>query len=161
MALCLDQERLRRAGNSTLSRTGLLGQQTCPHHTHLLLRMLKYIMHNSILFISVFKYMKSKFKGKSNQIVEDKCGACYRNSCANNSSCTVVKENISNSKLYECICAPGFHGDKCDQQMNVCFGNPCRNNAVCQVVSQGHYRSVNWFKFPLNLLNWFKKIVIF
>ena len=126
-----------------MPRTGLVGQQTCPHNAHLLLRMLKYGIHDSILFIRVCEYISSEFKGKSNQSAEDKCGACYRNACANNSSCSTAKTSISSSKPYECICAPGFHGDKCDQQIDACFGKPCRNNAVCQVVSQGHYRSVN------------------
>jgi hypothetical protein len=32
---------------------------------------------------------------------------------------------------FECVCAPGFSGDTCQDDFDECASDPCQNNAAC------------------------------
>jgi slit protein 2 len=76
------------------------------------------------------------FKDES-KVPENKCDVCYKNNCANNSTC-IAKLNSDNS--YQCICSPGYHGEKCEQRIDACYGQPCKNQGVCNVLMEGRYK---------------------
>jgi hypothetical protein len=64
----------------------------------------------------------------------NKCDLCYKNTCANNSTC------IAKSNTYQCVCLPGYHGEKCEQLIDACYGQPCKNQGVCNVLMEGRYK---------------------
>jgi hypothetical protein len=52
---------------------------------------------------------------------------CNINTCQFGSTCD---DQIN---YYTCICAPGYHGDKCEIEINECDEYlPCKNGASCQ-----------------------------
>lgn len=66
--------------------------------------------------------------------VMGKCNACQRQPCQNGATCKGV-----DFKNYTCVCPAGFHGDKCENEINACFINPCLNGA-CEVLDHGRFR---------------------
>ncbi|XP_025093491.1 protein slit-like isoform X1 [Pomacea canaliculata] len=68
-------------------------------------------------------------------IVAEKCNVCLRKPCLNGGVCKLVE--FTN---FTCECAPGYHGDRCDQQIDACFGNPCNNGGKCEVLEFGRFR---------------------
>lgn len=66
--------------------------------------------------------------------VMGKCNACQRQPCQNGATCKGVA-----FKNYTCECPAGFHGDKCENEINACFINPCLNGA-CEVLDHGRFR---------------------
>jgi hypothetical protein len=64
----------------------------------------------------------------------NKCDLCYKNTCANNSTC------IAKSNTYQCVCLPGYHGEKCEQLIDACYGQPCKNQGACNVLMEGRYK---------------------
>ncbi|GFO50375.1 protein slit-like protein [Plakobranchus ocellatus] len=73
--------------------------------------------------------------GDPDPMVAKKCDACLSKPCKNGGTCTTVQ-----FKNFKCQCAPGFHGDVCDQQIDACFGNPCNNGGKCQILEHGRFR---------------------
>ncbi|CAO1438147.1 unnamed protein product, partial [Diamesa tonsa] len=69
----------------------------------------------------------------SNEILS-KCDACYTFPCKNNGECMLKPE-----RQYECRCAPGYHGQHCENMIDACYGNPCRNNGTCTVLEEGRF----------------------
>ena len=67
--------------------------------------------------------------------VAEKCNVCLSKPCQNNGICKLVE-----FKNYTCQCTPGFHGDRCEQQIDACFGNPCNNGGKCEVMEFGRFR---------------------
>ncbi len=78
-----------------------------------------------------------------NVIVEDtdpsvlsKCNICFTYPCANGGTC-----QLTGFKKYKCQCAPGYHGDHCDDEIDACFGGPCDNGGSCKVIEKyGRFR---------------------
>lgn len=66
--------------------------------------------------------------------VMGKCNACQRQPCQNGATCKGI-----DFKNYTCECPAGFHGDKCENEINACFINPCLNGA-CEVLDHGRFR---------------------
>nr|XP_022340062.1 slit homolog 2 protein-like isoform X3 [Crassostrea virginica] len=66
--------------------------------------------------------------------VMGKCNACQRVPCQNGATCKSI-----DFKNYTCVCPAGFHGDKCENEINACFINPCLNG-VCEVLDHGRFR---------------------
>lgn len=33
---------------------------------------------------------------------------------------------------FTCDCRPGFHGDRCETEVDECASQPCRNGAICR-----------------------------
>ncbi|KAK3799525.1 hypothetical protein RRG08_052709 [Elysia crispata] len=73
--------------------------------------------------------------GDPDPVVAEKCDVCLSEPCKNGGACTTVE-----FKSFKCQCAPGFHGEVCDQQIDACFGNPCNNGGKCQVLEHGRFR---------------------
>ncbi|XP_056004929.1 slit homolog 2 protein-like isoform X2 [Ostrea edulis] len=66
--------------------------------------------------------------------VMGKCNACQKDPCLNGATCKSI-----DFKNFTCACPAGFHGDKCENEINACFINPCRNG-VCEVLDHGRFR---------------------
>ena len=47
----------------------------------------------------------------------------------------MIQDQVSD---FECQCASGYHGDKCETESNECASNPCRNAIRCHVSSIYH-----------------------
>ena len=57
----------------------------------------------------------------------DKCelktvSICDDNPCKSNGVC--ISDSI---KAFHCVCAPGFTGETCEQEMDACFSEPCES----------------------------------
>ncbi|HYP88702.1 MAG TPA: hypothetical protein VEQ59_11125, partial [Polyangiaceae bacterium] len=50
---------------------------------------------------------------------------CDDNDCRNGASCKVV------GSAYQCDCADGFNGDKCEVDIDDCAAHPCQNEGTC------------------------------
>ncbi|XP_065344323.1 protein slit [Cloeon dipterum] len=72
--------------------------------------------------------------GKVEAAVLAKCDACFRFPCANGGTCRRAP-----GRAFECACAPGFHGRRCEHMIDACFGHPCRNDGVCLVLEEGRF----------------------
>ncbi|XP_055874290.1 slit homolog 2 protein-like isoform X2 [Biomphalaria glabrata] len=90
-------------------------------------------MKSKLLLSSPSSYFECK--GDPDPIIAQKCDVCLTNPCKNSGKCTTVE-----FKSFSCACAPGFHGDDCDQKIDACFGNPCHNGGKCQVLDHGRFR---------------------
>jgi protein crumbs len=76
------------------------------------------ILNRLIIFIILF------LLGVNCEIDIDEC---INNTCQFGSTCD---DQIN---YYTCICAPGYHGDKCEIEINECDEYlPCKNGASCQ-----------------------------
>ncbi|KAL0853154.1 hypothetical protein ABMA27_012914 [Loxostege sticticalis] len=62
-------------------------------------------------------------KGKPPPEVVSKCDRCHNNPCLNG---------------FECACARGFHGDRCQHEIDACYGAPCANGQ-CQLLEEGRF----------------------
>ncbi|XP_070212275.1 protein slit-like isoform X2 [Littorina saxatilis] len=67
--------------------------------------------------------------------IAEKCNVCLSKPCKNDGVCKLVE-----FKNFTCGCTPGFHGDRCEQQIDACFGNPCNNGGKCEVLEFGRFR---------------------
>ncbi|XP_076460570.1 slit homolog 2 protein-like isoform X2 [Babylonia areolata] len=67
--------------------------------------------------------------------VAQKCNVCLTKPCLNDGVCRLVE-----FKNFTCDCTPGFHGSRCEQQIDACFGNPCNNGGKCEVLEFGRFR---------------------
>ncbi|VDM79568.1 unnamed protein product [Strongylus vulgaris] len=56
---------------------------------------------------------------------------CASNPCQNGATCTAKVQQ--GKPTYECYCAPGFGGPKCDQRP--CDVNPCLHNGTCRTTA--------------------------
>lgn len=56
---------------------------------------------------------------------------CEQNLCLNNGTCKIVPSANSNFDKYECDCAKGFEGDRCETDKNDCESEPCLNGGAC------------------------------
>ncbi|XP_034244479.1 protein slit isoform X1 [Thrips palmi] len=63
-----------------------------------------------------------------------KCDACAASPCLHDSQCVSKAE-----RRFECVCAAGYHGAKCEHVIDACFGNPCRNQGTCVVLEEGRF----------------------
>ncbi|KAF8787753.1 Protein slit like protein [Argiope bruennichi] len=72
--------------------------------------------------------------GKPEAEVLAKCDACYTFPCQNGATCKPKP-----LRDYECICAPGYHGAKCEYVIDACYGNPCENGGTCKVLEAGRF----------------------
>ncbi|XP_033756353.1 protein slit-like isoform X1 [Pecten maximus] len=68
--------------------------------------------------------------------VAAKCNACHQNPCLHNGIC-----RIRDFKNFTCDCTPGYHGQRCENEINACFGNPCMNDGHCEVLNHGRFNS--------------------
>lgn len=68
---------------------------------------------------------------------ENKCAACYKHNCANNSTCLAKSKESSG---YQCVCKPGYYGDRCEQNIDACYGQPCKNQGTCEILMEGRYK---------------------
>lgn len=50
---------------------------------------------------------------------------CLDNACLNNATC--IDHNLG----YSCLCAEGYNGTYCQNDINECESNPCRNGGTC------------------------------
>jgi putative N-acetylmannosamine-6-phosphate epimerase len=89
-----------------------------------------------VYFIDL-KFTKKNSLDSISKAPEKKCNACYQNDCSNNSTCHV---GTHNGFEYECVCAPGYYGEKCNQTIDACYGQPCKNKGVCRIVMEGRYK---------------------
>ena len=46
---------------------------------------------------------------------------------------------------YQCDCAPGWTGDRCETEIDECSSNPCQNNGTCFVSITAYYYIINIF----------------
>lgn len=53
---------------------------------------------------------------------------CDKNPCLNNATCRVPPD----SSKYECLCAEGFTGNRCETNFNDCESHPCLNGGHCE-----------------------------
>ena len=88
--------------------------------------------NNNNYFVSIITKEESGVKQP-----ENKCNACYNNDCSNNATCQV---SANNGYEYECMCAPGFYGEKCNQTIDACYGQPCKNKGYCKILMEGRYK---------------------
>ncbi|GBM42199.1 Protein slit [Araneus ventricosus] len=72
--------------------------------------------------------------GKPEAEVLAKCDACYTFPCQNGATCKPKP-----LRDYECTCAPGYHGAKCEYVIDACYGNPCENGGTCKVLEAGRF----------------------
>ncbi|XP_015606545.1 protein slit isoform X1 [Cephus cinctus] len=63
-----------------------------------------------------------------------KCDVCYTVPCQNGGICETLPE-----RQFRCKCAPGYHGDRCQNKIDACFGNPCWNAGTCKVLEEGRF----------------------
>ncbi|XP_077992142.1 slit homolog 2 protein-like [Glandiceps talaboti] len=61
-----------------------------------------------------------------------KCEPCLSEPCLNNGEC--VNDPLDG---YMCLCAKGYKGQNCDQEVNECDEEPCRNGGKCFKQKQG------------------------
>lgn len=58
-----------------------------------------------------------------------------QNYCTNHQPCenggTCTNDNFSS---FQCTCAPGFTGRKCEKRADACVDEPCKNGGICQVI---------------------------
>ncbi|CAG9832668.1 unnamed protein product [Diabrotica balteata] len=73
-------------------------------------------------------------KGKVSNDILAKCDACYTFPCQNEGKCVTMSEGD-----FQCKCAPGYHGKKCEFMIDACYGNPCRNEGSCKVLEEGRF----------------------
>lgn len=66
---------------------------------------------------------------------EDYESPCESDPCANNAACLTHHSNHS----YECICRPGFAGDRCQTEIDNCASAPCQNGATCATSPLGFH----------------------
>uniref|UniRef100_A0A1I8BRQ7 EGF-like domain-containing protein n=1 Tax=Meloidogyne hapla TaxID=6305 RepID=A0A1I8BRQ7_MELHA len=86
------------------------------------------------LLLSVQPYAPCPTLNITNNVQEDLCNICSPEKCLNGGHCVVDEGNGENFPLqFKCICAPGWHGKLCEQQVDACFGHPCRNGGKCIV----------------------------
>ncbi|CAH3046914.1 unnamed protein product, partial [Porites lobata] len=69
-------------------------------------------------------------------MIERGKSACDVNPCHNNSTC----QSGFTDQRYRCVCAPGFTGEDCGQDIDECsvFSSICDINAICRN-SEGSY----------------------
>ncbi|GFS22575.1 basement membrane-specific heparan sulfate proteoglycan core protein [Elysia marginata] len=61
---------------------------------------------------------------------------CERRPCRNSATCVDVSPTE-----YKCMCAAGFAGKDCSQQVTICdTDDPCQNGAGCVALADGGYR---------------------
>lgn len=75
------------------------------------------------------------YPGEADPQILAKCNACYNNPCQHGGTCHVVE-----FKNFTCECTPGYHGNRCEQEINACFGNPCANDGICEVRDYGRFQ---------------------
>ncbi|XP_057665442.1 protein slit isoform X5 [Diorhabda carinulata] len=73
-------------------------------------------------------------KGKVSNDILAKCDACYTFPCQNEGKCVTLSEGD-----FQCKCAPGYHGKKCEFMIDACYDNPCRNDGSCKVLEEGRF----------------------
>ncbi|XP_022707108.1 protein slit-like [Varroa jacobsoni] len=66
--------------------------------------------------------------------IRAKCDACFTFPCENGATCTSLV-----MRKYECSCAPGFHGDRCQYTIDACFDKPCLNDGLCKPQDAGRF----------------------
>ncbi|OQR71391.1 protein slit-like [Tropilaelaps mercedesae] len=66
--------------------------------------------------------------------VRAKCDACFTFPCENGATCTTLP-----MLKYECTCASGFHGERCQHTIDECFDKPCLHEGVCKAQGGGHF----------------------
>ncbi|KAL4237629.1 hypothetical protein ACF0H5_002343 [Mactra antiquata] len=52
---------------------------------------------------------------------------CTSNPCQHSGTCA----RVGYTDDYECICLPGYTGQRCETDINECASNPCMNGAIC------------------------------
>ncbi|XP_071948886.1 uncharacterized protein [Antedon mediterranea] len=52
---------------------------------------------------------------------------CADQPCMNGGTCGNVTSPQPNMPVIECVCAPGYEGDQCSNEIDYCVGNPCVN----------------------------------
>ncbi|XP_022243840.1 delta-like protein D [Limulus polyphemus] len=60
---------------------------------------------------------------------EEKDG-CHSNPCNHGGFCVDITEGLVDT-TFQCLCPHGYHGQSCDDVVNLCDRQPCLNNATC------------------------------
>ncbi|XP_022240213.1 protein crumbs homolog 1-like [Limulus polyphemus] len=55
---------------------------------------------------------------------------CHGNPCNNGGFCVDITEGLVDT-TFQCLCPHGYHGQSCDDVVNLCDSQPCLNNATC------------------------------
>ena len=94
------------------------------------------VMRDNVLLWNVTSGAQTQFFLKAT----DACGAVSTNDitvslvvcqCQNNGKCVPHPDKPRGSGLYQCVCEPGFTGDKCETNIDECQSYPClRGKAI-------------------------------
>ncbi|XP_076311322.1 uncharacterized protein LOC143225551 isoform X2 [Tachypleus tridentatus] len=55
---------------------------------------------------------------------------CYGNPCNHGGFCVDITEGLVDT-TFQCLCPHGYHGQSCDDVINLCDRQPCLNSATC------------------------------
>uniref|UniRef100_A0A914Z2S6 Uncharacterized protein n=1 Tax=Panagrolaimus superbus TaxID=310955 RepID=A0A914Z2S6_9BILA len=64
-----------------------------------------------------------------------KCNPCVNSPCKHGGTCV---RGVKRS--YECLCAVGYYGKNCENEIDACYGVPCENNGKCEVIEEGRFK---------------------
>ncbi|VDD87979.1 unnamed protein product [Enterobius vermicularis] len=69
------------------------------------------------------------------QSILAKCNPCLEQPCKNRGTCISGK-----GRAFTCECKAGYHGEKCEDEIDACYGQPCLNNATCTGLQYGRFQ---------------------
>uniref|UniRef100_A0A158R4Z9 EGF-like domain-containing protein n=1 Tax=Syphacia muris TaxID=451379 RepID=A0A158R4Z9_9BILA len=68
-------------------------------------------------------------------VILAKCNPCLEAPCKNGGTCISGR-----GRTFTCECQVGFHGEKCEDEIDACYGQPCLNNGTCKGLQYGRFQ---------------------